>query len=256
MMTRLHGDAKWVVLLFVMCAASVSAQRGAAPGPPPTPKAAAPIDITGNWVSVVTEDWRWRMLTPKKGDTSSIPISAEGKKLADAWDPAKAAADGCKPYGAAAIMRVPGRLRISWQDDNTLKIETDAGQQTRLLYFNAKDSKVVPVPTWQGLSAAEWEKIPQPGGLGVSLQQAPPRIGTLKVITKNLRAGYLRKNGVPYSEDSVVTEYFDRFSAYGAEWLTVLTAVDDSKYLTQQFLTSTHFKREADASKWDPHPCE
>ncbi len=235
---------------------SLAAQRGTPPGPPPTPKAAAPLDITGNWVSVVTEDWRWRMLVPKKGDTSSIPISAEGKRIADAWDPARAGQDGCKAYGAAAIMRVPGRLKISWQDDSTLKIETDAGQQTRLLRFNLKDAKTIAPRTWQGVSAAEWEQIPQPGGLGVSLQQAPPRTGTLKVVTTSLRAGYLRRNGVPYSDETLVTEYFDRFSAYGTDWLTVLTAVDDPKYLTQQFLTSTHFKREPDASKWDPHPCE
>jgi hypothetical protein len=245
-----------VIACVVAFGAILSAQRGAPPGPPPTPKAAAPIDITGSWVSVVTEDWRWRMLTPKKGDTSSIPVSPEGKKIADAWDPAKADADGCKPYGAAAIMRVPGRLKISWQDDTTLKIETDAGMQTRLLRFDLSAIKLSSERTWQGLSIAEWEKIPQPGGLGVSLQQAPPRIGTLKVVTRNLRAGYLRKNGVPYSEDTLVTEYFDRFSAYGSDWLTVLTNVDDPKYLSQQYLTSTHFKREPDASKWAPSPCE
>ena|SRR5689334_1678798 len=85
---------------------------------------------------------------------------------------------------------------------------------------------------------------------------SPPPTGTLKVVTTNLRAGDLRKNGVPYSEVTTVTQYFDRFSAYGSEWLTVLTAVDDPKYLTQQFLTSTHFKREVDGSKWDPRPCE
>jgi len=235
---------------------AVSAQRGAPPGPPPTPKAAAPIDITGNWVSIVTEDWRWRMLTPKKGDTSSIPVSPEGKKLVDAWDPAKAGADGCKAYGAAAIMRVPGRLKISWEDEKTLKVETDAGMQKRFLFFDAGALELSTAPTWQGLSYAEWEKIPQPGGLGVSIQQAPPRTGTLKVVTTRLRAGYLRKNGVPYSEDTRVTEYFDRFSAYGSDWLTVLTAVDDPKYLTQQYLTSTHFKREPDSSKWDPKPCD
>jgi hypothetical protein len=247
-----------VLQACIVIAAStfVSAQRGAPPGPPPTPKAAAPIDITGNWVSVVTEDWRWRMLLPKKGDTSSIPISVEGKKIADAWDPAKATQDGCKPYGAAALLRVPGRLKISWQDDDTLKIEADAGQQTRLLHFNAKDLKLSPAQSWQGFSAAEWEKIVQPGGLGVSLQQASPRTGTLKVVTTNLRAGYLRKNGVPYSEDTIVTEYFDRFAAYGTEWLTVLTAVDDPKFLSQQYLTSTHFKREPDDSKFAPTPCE
>jgi hypothetical protein len=245
---------KTLACVFVLGVA-VAAQRGAPPGPPPTPKAAAPIDITGDWVSVVTEDWRWRMLLPKKGDTSSIPVSPEGKKIADAWDPATGAADGCKAYGAAAIMRVPGRLKISWENDTTLKIETDAGQQTRLLQF-VKSAKRQTARTWQGVSAAEWEKIPQPGGLGVSIQQAPPRTGTLKVVTTSMRAGYLRRNGVPYSEDTVVTEYFDRFSAYGTDWLTVLTTVDDPRYLSQQYLTSTHFKREPDASKFSPVPCE
>src|SRR5471030_3057747 len=158
-------DHKRVALLLVMWGMALSAQRGAPPGPPPTPKAAAPIDITGNWVSVVTEDWRWRMLLPKKGDTSSIPVSAEGKRIADAWDPAKMNADGCKAYGAAAIMRVPGRLRISWDDEKTLKIETDAGMQTRFLLFDASALELSTARTWQGLSYAEWEKIPQPGGL-------------------------------------------------------------------------------------------
>src|SRR5437764_3573240 len=89
-------------------------------------RAAAPIDLTGYWVSVVTEDWRYRMLTPFKGDYPGIPLNAEGKKTADAWDPAKDEAGGgqCKAYGAAAVLRVPGRLHITWQDDETLKIET------------------------------------------------------------------------------------------------------------------------------------
>jgi hypothetical protein len=220
-------------------------------------------------VSVVTEDWRWRMLVPRKGDYSSVPLSAEGRKVADTWDPANAATDGCKAYGAAAIMRVPGRLHITWENDATLKIETDAGQQTRLLHFDPStssgssrapsrdDKSQTPQQerTWQGHSAAEWERILQPGGLGVSIQQAPPRVGSLKVVTTNLRGGYLRKNGVPYSDDTVVTEYFDRFAAEGSEWLTVFTTVDDPKFLSQQFITSTHFKQEPDASKWMPTPC-
>jgi hypothetical protein len=234
---------------------TIAAQRGAPPQPPKTPREAATIDVTGNWVSVVTEEWRWRMLIPRKGDYASVPLSAEGKKVADTWDPAKMAGDGCKAYGGAAIMRVPGRLRISWDNDSTLRIDTNAGQQTRLLHFD-KTSAPQGVRTWQGQSAAEWERIVQPGGLGVSLQQAPPRMGSLKVVTTGLRAGYLRKNGVPYSEETVVTEYFDRLTSEGAEWLTVLTIVDDPRYLSQSFITSTHFKREPDASKWMPTPCE
>ena len=244
-----------VALLMLALGAPATPQTPAAAPAPKTPKDAAPIDLTGNWVSVVTEDWRWRMLIPKKGDYTSVPVSAEGRKLADAWDPSQLATDGCKAYGAAALMRVPGRLQITWENESTLRIDTDAGQQTRRLYFN-NAQKPQPQRTWQGNSAAEWDRITQPGGLGVSLQQGLGKPGALKVITTNLKAGYLRKNGVPYSEDTVMTEYFDRLSAYGTDWLTVFTIVEDPHYLNQPFITSTHFKREPDRSKWAPSPCE
>jgi hypothetical protein len=243
--------------LMITVGPALHAQQapGRAGGPPPTPRAQAPIDITGNWVSLVTEDWRWRMVMPKKGDYSSVPLSPEGRRVADSWDPANVATDGCKAYGAAALMRIPGRLKIAWQNDTTLKIETDAGQQTRVLHFDTTQ-KPPAARTWQGHSAAEWERIQALGGLGVSLQVAPARLGTLKVVTTNLRAGYLRRNGVPYSENAIVTEYFDRVNEFGNEYLTVLTTVDDPRYLNQPFITSTHFKREADTSKFKPVPCE
>jgi hypothetical protein len=75
-------------------------------------------------------------------------------------------------------------------------------------------------------------------------------------VTTGLRAGYLRRNGVPYSENVMLTEYFDRLRAYDTEWLVVLTVVEDPAYLDQPFVTSTHFKREADGSKWSPAPCD
>src|SRR5947209_5605188 len=84
-----------------------------------TPRSSAPVDLTGYWVSVVTEDWLYRMVTPAKGDYSSVPLNAEGRKTADAWDPSKdeAAGNQCKAYGAPALLRIPGRLHITWQDD-------------------------------------------------------------------------------------------------------------------------------------------
>ena len=121
--------------------------RGGPAAPPPPAKAAAPEELTGYWVSIVTEDWRYRMVTPAKGDYASVPISAEGRKVADTWDPAKdtAAGEQCRSYGAAGLMRVPGRVHITWQDDNTLKVETDAGTQTRLFHFAPP---AVPVLAW------------------------------------------------------------------------------------------------------------
>jgi hypothetical protein len=105
---------------------------GPPPGPPPTPRAAARIDITSYWVSLITEDWRYRQFTPPKGDYGSVPISDAGRKLGDAWDPVKDEQSGeqCKGYGAAGLIRVPTRLRISWHDGNTLKLESDAGTHT------------------------------------------------------------------------------------------------------------------------------
>src|SRR5579884_3336899 len=64
--------------------------RGGAPqGPPPTAKAAAPFDITGYWLSIVTEDWRYRMVSPPKNDFLGIPLNPAGRKVGEAWDPAK-----------------------------------------------------------------------------------------------------------------------------------------------------------------------
>jgi hypothetical protein len=256
------GFANTIAVLAsgVMLTASLSAQAQApTPAPPRSVRQAAPIDLTGNWVSVVTEDWRWRMVTPLKGDAASVPINAEARKIVDAWDPVKDEAAGlqCKAYGAPAIMRVPGRLRISWQDDATLKIETDAGTQTRLLHFDAQPPKDGQ-PSWQGFSAAKWEAgQANPGGLGFGLS---PRVGTrsrsLEVVTTQLRSGYLRKNGVPYSDRTTVTEYFDRFTEpNGEEWFTVMTIVNDPVYLYIPFVTTTDFKKESDAARWAPSAC-
>jgi len=229
--------------------------------PPPTAKVAAPIDLTGYWVSIVTKDWRWRMVTPAKGDYQSVPITAEGKRVADTWDPAKDEASGeqCRSYGAAAIMRVPGRLHITWQDDNTLKVETDAGMQTRLLHFGAWKAAAPAKPTWQGNSVAEWEggaPAGRGGRGGANPGQAQPTFGNLKVVTTNMRPGYLRKNGIPYSADAILTEYWDLYKEKnGEQWLVVTTYVDDPKYLQQHYITSPTFLREPDGSKWDPTPC-
>lgn len=250
------------ILAFLAVPALILAQappRGRG-GPPPTPKAAAPVDFTGYWVSVVTEDWRWRMVTPIKGDFASIPFNAEARKIGDAWDPAKDEASGnqCKAYGAAAIMRVPGRLHITWIDENTLRIDTDAGTQTRLLHFAGKPPQGAEA-TWQGYSVAQWERplrgsgSPQ-SGLGATREGTQGR--SLEVVTTELRPGYLRKNGAPYSANTVLKEYFDLSKERnGDTWFVVTTVVEDPQYLTEPFVTSTNWKKEPDGAKWSPSAC-
>jgi hypothetical protein len=248
-----------LVLVGSQPAAQQGGGQGAGAKAPPTAQAAAPIDLTGNWVSVVTEDWLWRMVTPPRGDVASIPLNPAGRKAAEAWDLARdnASGDQCKAFGAGGIMRLPGRLRISWQDANTLKIETDAGTQTRLFNFPASGAKPG-ARSLQGHSAAAWESGAPAGGGGGGTFGAfgAGAGGGLRVVTTQLTPGYLRKNGVPYGQNAVITEYFDRHSDFGDEWFTVTTVVEDPQYLTQPFITSTHFKKEPDGSKWDPTACQ
>ena len=171
----------------LLAVAPLDAQRGggARGQAPPTPKADAAIDLTGTWTAVITEDWALRMVTPRKGDYTRVPMTPASRKIADAWDPARdeAAGEQCRGYGAPGIMRLPGRLRISWQDDQTLKMELEAGTQTRLFHFSVPGPKGPGLPeptdaTWQGESRAQWQYTVN-----------PPRTGELKVLTSRLRAG-------------------------------------------------------------------
>ena len=242
------------------------------------------------------------MVTPPKGDYASVPLTAEGRRVADTWDLAKddAAGNQCKAYGVGGIIRQPGRLHITWENDNTLKMEFDAGQQTRLLHFDKGQPPAE--KTWQGYSVAEWD-VPPAGG--VVLPVTPSALAAVavagggggggaggggccwrRVLAAVLVAaaadegavderaarrpssearsrsprptcekGTSRKNGVPYSENAVITEYVDRLGPEpdGAIYLLVRMTVDDPKYLNQPFVTSTHFRLEADgASKWKP----
>jgi hypothetical protein len=212
------------------------------------------------------------MMTPAKGDYASLPLNPAGRAAADTWDPARdeAAGEQCRAYAAPAIMRVPGRVRVSWQDDYTLKIETDAGTQTRLFRFQRPDATVLDAAisapgqrSWQGSSVARWETAPEPFTGGNAFPRLrdglrpPPITGSLEVTTNQIRPGYLRKNGVPFSEDTVVNEYYDVWQGpAGQSWFTVMTTVRDPKYLRQPLLTTTDFKKEPDASKWDPTPCQ
>ena len=252
-MTRRPAAAAVALLLAVTFAGQAvvraQQQRGAAAG---KARDRAPVDLTGYWVSYVTENWRYRMVTPAKGEYRRIPSSRAALPLINAWDPAadERAGNQCKSYGAGAIMSVPGRLHITWQDADTLRIETDAGTQTRLFRFAPRATSSP--RSWQGESAATWE--PAAGG------------GSLRVVTSNLRAGYLRKNGVPYGERATVTEHFDvapladlGTGAPGVvdagRLLLVTTIVEDPEYLTGPYVFSPHFKKEPDGSKWDPTPC-
>lgn len=235
------------VFAFVLVQGLLPAQAAQAPE---SARAAAPHDLTGYWVAVVTEDWRFRMMTAKAGDYQGINLTQLGQQVANAWDPVADTNAGlaCKAYGAGGLMRIPTRLNINWADDNVLRMDSDAGEQTRLLKFGpAQDGGGA--GTMQGVSNARWD-LQRDGRSG------PVVNGTLEVITSGMASGYLRRNGVPYSEQATLTEYIERVvQTNGDEYLIVISVLEDPVYLAQPVITSSNFKREANGSKWAPSEC-
>jgi hypothetical protein len=251
MKRRTPSRSSAVAMLAALAALASSTGINAQPParrPVQTGQAGATVDLTGDWVSVVTEDWKFRMLTPNKGVFDGLPLNAEGRRVGDTWDPKQDAANGeqCRAYGAANIMRMPGRLRIKWEGNDTLRIDTDAGEQTRLLKFGPP---VKPgEPSWQGSTHAEWHKPTgaAPAGTG----------GSLKAVTTGLKPGYLRRNGAPYSDATVLTEYYERQTApNGDSWLIVTQIVKDPKYLRAPYITTANFKKIPAGAGWHPTPC-
>jgi hypothetical protein len=219
--------------------------------PPASAKAVAPFDPTGYWSSLITQNWRLRMVPPGKGDYIGIPISATGKKAADAWDQTKdeAAGNQCKAYGAPGLMNLPTHLHITWQDDNTLRVETDYGTQTRMLHFGSWTASQPRKRSWQGNSVAVWAS--RRGGRG-----GPPSARYLRIATTDLLAGYLRKNGVPYGENASLLEYVDLFKEPDGAALIIWTAVvDDPVNLETPYIISSQFKKQPNGSAWAPTPC-
>lgn len=238
------------VLALVPLVAAAQFPVSDAPDPEGTGRALAAIDLTGYWVSVVTEDWKFRMVTPNRGVYAGIPLNAAGRRAADAWNPAANGANGqsCRLYGAAHVMRMPGRLAIAWDDDDTLVVETDAGSQRREIRFNVRTTPAGE-QGWQGHSVAEWQPAEWQGGRATG--------GSLKVVTTHMRAGFLRANGVPYSDAATLTEYFNTMAApNGDDWLVVTTIVEDPVYLTRPYVTSSNFKRTDTRRGWNPTRCD
>jgi hypothetical protein len=254
-----------------MQAQAGAGQRGSAP----TAKASAPIDLTGYWTAVLTEDWHVRMFTAPKGDFGSgppgtvavvstgrlgvganpaqdgnIPYNLKGAQAAMAWDAARDESNGnqCKAYGAPGVMRQPTHLHITWQDEMTLKVEADFGTQTRLFHFEAQAKQE---PTLQGSSIASWITMGGSGG-----QANFEKGGALRVVTTELKPGYYWKNGMPYTANAVLKENFFLLNLPdGSTWMTLAQLVDDPEYLTQPYVVNYHFKKLPDGSKWNPTAC-
>lgn len=258
------------VVLWALAQLTVQAAQSSSPMPPKTAESSAPIDLTGYWVSIVTQDWLYRMVVPGKGEYTGVPLNLAAKQFADAWSAAPDMANGqqCKAYGAGSVMRIPERIHIKWADPQTLRIDTDAGMQTRLLRFQASDQDAdVAPPSLQGFSMAAWEYAAGPAGgaadpaiRGPGAEPTDAQIkahqGSLSVKTTHVLPGYLRKNGIPYGSQMRMLEYWQKYQGPdGKDWLFIATEIDDPQYLQSAYDVTPIFRKEPNGDKFSPTPC-
>ena len=281
----MNAQTATLAVAVIVCRARRRRGRAARPGAGRRARGSAPVDLTGYWVAVVSEDWRHRMATPRKGDYESLPLNAEGRRSRGRLGPRadNAAGLSARPTASAASCASPARLHITWQDDN------DPARRVRRGHANAASAASIAAAQPDGeqdlagpLARRMAEAAgPRPArGPRADRQQhgtdragrrrpraarrtctAPAALnegGSLRVATTHFREGYLRKNGVPYSENAAITEYFHRLPT-AAERRTVgcssSPSIEDPKYLNEPFYTSTHFKLEPNGQKWRPTPC-
>ena len=204
----------------------------------------------GYWVSLVTDDWRYRMLTPPKGNADYMPVNAEARRVMDEWDPAKDEAGGeaCRGYGAGGVMRLPGRLHITWENDNTLKMDIDAGTQTRRFVFGAAPRRAAE-PSWQGSPRRRAGCFPGRRGRGA---ERPPRSAR--------RDDDAPASGLPAEERHPLQRQRTYHRVLRAprrdeaqEYLAVTTMVDDPQYLALPYIKTYEYKKQPDASGLESH---
>jgi hypothetical protein len=200
--------------------------------------AAAQMEFSGEWAPVQDED---NTGNPYVGEFLGIPLSRAGSLRAQAWDASLYTLPEwqCRPHGAKYISRGPSQVRI-WKEVDAVSRQITAYHAEWLRsvdnpYF--MDGRPHPVSdlvphTWGGFSTAVFE-----GEL-------------LKITTTHLKEDYYRRNGVPSSDQTTMTQYWIRRGDY----LTWITIAYDPVYLTEPMIRSSEY-RLALNQQIPPYPC-
>jgi hypothetical protein len=204
--------------------------------------ATAQTNLIGYWNPLFHEDVDERIPGPPIGDYLGLPITDAARLRAEAWDASLLSMPEhqCKPHPSTYGFRGVGVLRI-WEDrdedtQQLVKIHTHIAwqEQHREIWMDGR-----PHPpeyaqhTWQGFSTGSWDG------------------DVLVVKTTHLKAGWMRRNGLPLSDRATMT---DRFHRYG-DVMTHVMIVEDSVYLTEPLVKTNGFLL-APAGTMTPYPCE
>jgi len=205
--------------LFASFTLSVRAQ-------PIWPPDSGQFDLSGEWAPNLLEDWFERLPGPALGDYTGIPLNEAGRQKADTWDAATLSQPErqTQPHPAVYSFRGPNP-HLRWEQIRHSETGELIGYRTSGTYGRADrtiwlDGRPHPsdyaLHTWSGFSTGRWVD------------------STLIVTTTHMKAGTLRRNGVPSSAYAVMTEYWFRQGTL----LTMVSYVQDPIYLEEPFIRS------------------
>lgn len=199
----------------------------------------AQVDMSGDWQAIPGE----RDVVNAIADYIGLPINEAARVHADAWSASRMSLveHQCQPHIGPHMTRAPFPLRISTvrdpetQELTAIKIYFKFMEQTQTIWM---DGRPHPSPfarhTWQGFSTGKWNK------------------DTLVVTTTHLKRGWLRRNGVPESDEATATDHWMRHGNY----LTHTTFIVDPVYLTEPVIRADTYVLDPNVQGNWLYPCE
>lgn len=205
--------------------------------------APAQVLLSGDWLSLIHEDQPERLQGPDLGDYLGIPINEAARLRADSWDASRLTLQEhqCRVHVSPYIYFGPLQVRI-WEEKDpetqqviALKNYISTYEQTRTIWMDNRPHPSEYAPhTFMGFSTGKW--------LG----------DVLTVETTHIKQGWLRRNGLPQSDQATMTEHFFRHDQY----LTHMTILRDPVYLTEPLVKTQTFRMaDRDPGNW-LWPCE
>jgi hypothetical protein len=203
----------------------------------------AQVDITGVWNPQYHEDQPERIPGPELVDYLGLPINAQARQWALAWNPDRLGLQEhqCQVHTAAYIYRGPLQLRI-WEERDPQTQELIAirqyistYEQNRTIYM---DGRPHPPPyakhTWMGFSTGQWN-----GNI-------------LTVTTTHIKQGWHRRNGLPSSDQITLIDHF----IVHDNSLTHVSVVSDPVYLEEPLVKSEDYVKSGNTGGNWLWPCE
>jgi hypothetical protein len=226
-MTKRGCVATTAVLLLLPAFLPISASAQAPASGSSLP--AAELNLSGNWLPMYHEDWPERGDGPELGDYLGLSISDGARRAGLSWDASRMSVEEhqCQVHVSPYIYRGPTQLHF-WEERDpetqrviAIKNYLSNYQQTRTIWMDSRPHpSEYAAHTWMGFSTGKWEG------------------SALKVYTTHIKQGFLRRNGLPESDQATLTEYFIR---YGDSLLTHVSILTDPVYLAEPLIRSQDF---------------